>query len=343
VKRTLSTALAAAVLLFAPPAHAHPLDESRAEVTVAGSTVHWRLAVHPSFLAQIDTNGDGRISSEEIQANLPALDRFFAARLFVNTGGRLCDPQVEGVSGGPGLERVTITIDYRCPGPIEKLRIEMHLFDGITPNWVCLARLHWGGEDRQFAFREGSAAWELGGPAAGERGLAALGVEHIFTGYDHLMFLVGILLLGGRFWSLVKIVTAFTIAHSVTLILAALGLVELPPTVVEPAIALSIAYVGAENFFLKSTDRRWIIAFVFGLVHGFGFAGVLREMGLPERGLVISLLSFNVGVEMGQLAVVAVVLPLILLMRRLPWHRRATYAISAVITGFGLYWFFQRI
>ena len=171
----------------------------------------------------------------------------------------------------------------------------------------------------------------------------ALGVEHIFTGYDHLMFLVGLLLLGGRFWSLLKIVSAFTIAHSVTLVLAALGIVELPPRMIEPAIALSIAYVGAENFILKSTDRRWIIAFVFGLVHGFGFAGILQEMGLPERGLVISLLSFNVGVEIGQIAVVALVLPLILTLQRWPLHRRVVHVLSAIIIGFGLYWFVERI
>lgn len=290
------------------------------------------------------------LSAAEIQANLPTLSKFFADRLYVNAGGRLCAPRVEGVSDAPDPERVAIGVEYRCPGPVEELRIEMHLFDGITPNWVSLVRLRWGAAERDFAFREGSAAWEVSGPQEEGAGLAAqaasflaLGVEHIFTGYDHLMFLVGLLLLGGRLWSLFKIVTAFTIAHSVTLVLAALGVVTLPARLVEPAIALSIAYVGAENFFLKSADRRWIIAFVFGLVHGFGFAGVLRELGLPERGLILSLLSFNVGVEAGQIAVVAVVLPLIVLLRRQPWQRHAVRALSLAIVAFGLYWFFQRI
>ena len=294
----------AALLLLAPPATAHPLDESRADVVVAGARVRWLLSVHRSFLAGLDSDRDGMIAPGEVHANLPSLTKFFGDRLYVNAGGRLCTPRVEGVAGSPDPERVAIGIEYRCPAPIKALRIEMHLFDGITPNWVSLVKLRWAGSEREFAFREGSAAWEVGGAEAGGTGLAAqagsflaLGVEHIFTGYDHLMFLVGLLLLGGRFRSLVKIVTAFTIAHSATLVLAALGVVDLPSRVVEPAIALSIAYVGAENFFLKSVDRRWIIAFFFGLIHGFGFAGILRQLGLPEQGLILSLLSFNVGVE----------------------------------------------
>ncbi len=343
-------AAVAAVLLIAPPAAAHPLDESRAEVVVEGERVRWLLSVHPSFLAALDSDRDGLLASAEVQANLPVLTKFFGDRLYVNSGGRLCMPRVEGVAGASDPDRVAIGIEYRCPAPIQMLRIEMHLFDGITPNWVSLVKLRWAGSVREFAFREGSAAWEVGGAEAGGGGLAAqamsflaLGVEHIFTGYDHLMFLVGLLLLGGRFWSLVKIVTAFTIAHSITLVLAALGVVDLPASLVEPAIALSIAYVGAENFFLKSIDRRWIIAFLFGLIHGFGFAGILRKLGLPEQGLVLSLLSFNVGVEAGQIAVVAVVLPIIVLLRRQPWHRYAVQALSLAILAFGLYWFFDRI
>lgn len=350
IRPVLAAALAAVLLLLAQPAASHPLDESRSEISVERDTVRWRLSVHPSFISSLDQDGDGFLAPSEIEANLPALTEFFATRLFVNAGGRLCAPRVEGVSPTPAGERVTLFVLYRCPVQIKTLRIEMHLFEGVSQNWVNLAKLVWGEEEREFAFREGNPAWELEGLPTGRSGLAAqagsfiaLGVEHIFTGYDHLMFLVGLLLLGGRFWSLFKIVTAFTLAHSVTLVLAALGIVELSPQIIEPAIALSIAYVGAENFILKSTDRRWIIAFVFGLVHGFGFAGILQAMGLPERGLVLSLLSFNVGVEIGQMAIVALVLPLILTLRKWPLHRAVVYALSAIIIGFGLYWFVERI
>lgn len=335
-------------LLNSVSARAHPLDESRSDITVSGATLAWRLSAHTVFLSSLDTNRSGGLEPAEIEAGAPALEQFFARRLFVNAGGRLCRPVVTGINAPPGLPRALITIEYHCPEAIKKLRIEMHLFDGVSPNWVSLARLAWGGEVREFAFREGAGSWEVSAAASSGllaqlRSFLALGIEHIFTGYDHLLFLVGLLLLGGRFWSLVKIVTAFTVAHSVTLILAALGVVHVSPRIVEPAIALSIAYVGAENLFLKSTDRRWMIAFAFGLIHGFGFASILREMGLPKEGLVLSLLSFNVGVEIGQMAVVAVVLPAILLIRKQAWQRTAIYASSLAITGMGLYWFVERL
>ena len=123
-----------------------------------------------------------------------------------------------------------------------------------------------------------------------------LGIEHILTGYDHLLFLLALILRGGNLWSLFKIITAFTIAHSITLALAALNIVMLPERLVEATIALSIAYVAAENLFMrKAVSHRWAVSFLFGLVHGFGFSNVLRELGLPKEGLLWSLLNFNLG------------------------------------------------
>jgi hypothetical protein len=147
------------------------------------------------------------------------------------------------------------------------------------------------------------------------RDYLVLGIEHIFTGYDHLAFLFGLLAVAGfdklrsglRY--VLGVVTAFTVAHSLTLISAGLGWFRLPSSYVEPAIALSIAYVAVENLLVAQPRHRWLETFGFGLVHGFGFASVLRDIGLPPRGLVLSLLSFNVGVEAGQLAVVSLVAP----------------------------------
>ncbi len=169
-----------------------------------------------------------------------------------------------------------------------------------------------------------------------------LGVEHIFTGYDHILFLLGLILLGGSLANLVKMVTAFTVAHSATLILAALQVVSIPSRLVESVIAFSIVYVAVENFFTKEGSQRWVIAFLFGLMHGFGFANVLVELGLPTRGLVTSLLFFNVGVEVGQLVIVAVTFPLIALVLRTKWKQRFIYGISACIFVFGLIWFVER-
>jgi len=170
-----------------------------------------------------------------------------------------------------------------------------------------------------------------------------LGVEHIFLGYDHIMFLLALIAVGGRLMHLVKIVTAFTVAHSITLCLAALEIVNLPAKWVEAGIALSIAYVAIENFWLKRTDHRWVLTFFFGLVHGFGFANVLRELGLPTRGLVASLLSFNIGVEIGQILIVAIVFPLIAWLNRQVYKRSVVLAVSVLIGLFGVGWFIERV
>ena len=135
-----------------------------------------------------------------------------------------------------------------------------------------------------------------------------LGVEHIFLGYDHILFLLSLIVVC-KFGELVKIVTSFTVAHTITLVLATLLDVQLPGRFIETAIAATIVYVAAENFWIEHDARRWRLTFAFGLIHGFGFAGVLRELGLPTVGLVRSLVAFNVGVEAGQLAIVLVLFP----------------------------------
>ena len=146
-----------------------------------------------------------------------------------------------------------------------------------------------------------------------------LGIEHILTGADHLVFLLGLILVGGSLRSLIGVVTAFTLAHSITLALAAFSIFAPSPRLVEPAIALSIAYVGVENLFVTDASKRWRITFPFGLIHGFGFAGALREIALPRGQVPIALVSFNLGVELGQLAVLSIALPLVLAARNASW------------------------
>ena len=171
-----------------------------------------------------------------------------------------------------------------------------------------------------------------------------MGIEHILTGYDHLVFLFGLVLVGGRLKAIVAVITAFTLAHSITLALATLDVWAPSPRFVEPAIALSIAYVGVENFFVQNAERRWRITFPFGLVHGFGFAGALREIGLPRAQVPEALVLFNLGVETGQLAVLAVLLPLIYWLRRFDWFRgRAVQVLSASVALAGLAWFVHRL
>jgi len=169
-----------------------------------------------------------------------------------------------------------------------------------------------------------------------------LGVEHIFTGYDHLAFLVGLLVATSSFRSLIKIVTSFTVAHSITLALATFDAVVLPTRVTESLIALSIGYVAAENLLRSRAIERYRITFLFGLVHGFGFSTVLRQMQLPRRNLALSLFSFNAGVELGQLLFVAIVVPMMMYLAASAWQNRIRSAVSSGIVCVSVYWFIQR-
>ncbi len=176
------------------------------------------------------------------------------------------------------------------------------------------------------------------------------GAEHIFVGYDHVAFLLALLLWARGVWAVVKVVTAFTLSHTITLSLATLDLVSLPGGLVEPLIAASVVAVALENFFDRQIERRWRVAFFLGFIHGFGFAGALRDVGLPQDALLVAFAFFNVGVEIGQVAIVAIVVPLLLVIDRLtarapaaPARRPAlVYAVSATIAGLGGYWFIER-
>lgn len=173
-----------------------------------------------------------------------------------------------------------------------------------------------------------------------------LGVEHILTGYDHLLFLIGLLAVTQRLRSVFSIVTSFTVAHSLTLAAAALDLVHLPSSVIEPLIAASIVYVGIENLRSQAPRQRWLLAFGFGLIHGFGFAGVLRELGLGQNGapIVLPLLGFNLGVELGQAAVATLVVPLLWQFRRnTTLARRSTQWLSLGVATLGAVWLVERL
>src|SRR5262249_10534003 len=174
-----------------------------------------------------------------------------------------------------------------------------------------------------------------------------LGLKHIFTGYDHLLFLLGLLVATRSFVSSLKIITCFTLAHSITLAVATLSRVEISSRIVEPLIAASIVYVGVENL-LRGDDSkgRHLLTFGFGLIHGFGFASVLREMGIDSRpgGVVLPLFSFNLGVELGQMMIAALALPIIWkLWSRPTFSVRFAPACSAIVALLGSVWFVQRI
>ena len=174
-----------------------------------------------------------------------------------------------------------------------------------------------------------------------------LGVQHIWTGYDHLLFLFALLVVCRTFRSIVAIITCFTVAHSLTLAAATLDWVRLPASLVEPIIAATIVYVGAENLWRRGEEPagRWLLTFGFGLIHGFGFASILRDLGVgaDPGGILGPLFAFNLGVELGQVAIAAVVMPLVWRLRQRPaFVTRGVPALSGLIALLGLYWLLER-
>jgi hydrogenase/urease accessory protein HupE len=178
-------------------------------------------------------------------------------------------------------------------------------------------------------------------------GFLKLGVEHIWTGYDHMLFLFALLIVCRSFRSIVSIISCFTLAHSLTLALATMNVINLPSRLVEPAIAASIVFVGAENLARRGAEPRGrsLLTFAFGLIHGFGFASVLRDLGVGtgSQGIAMPLFTFNLGVEVGQIAVAAVVLPIVWQLRKnKTFVQRGVPALSAIVTVAGLYWLLER-
>jgi hydrogenase/urease accessory protein HupE len=170
-----------------------------------------------------------------------------------------------------------------------------------------------------------------------------LGMLHILTGYDHLLFLLALLLRKQTFKQYTAIITSFTIAHSITISLAVLGIITLPSRFVEAVIAFSIVYVALENIFRKEINHRWGVTFLFGLIHGLGFANILKEMNIPKADLAVALVNFNIGIEVVQLALVLLVLPLLTYMFKLKSSGLIIKAGSIIVAALGAFWLIERL
>jgi hypothetical protein len=235
---------------------------------------------------------------------------------------------------------------YKFSHPVTDLEISSTLDRATEPQHSHIVQIGEGDEARQAVIDAANPSVQIDLREktffATVWSFVKLGIEHIFTGYDHLAFLAGLLVLTTTPGSLFKVITSFTAAHSITLALATFGVVAIPSRLIESLIALSIAYIAIENFTGKMLIGRWKITFLFGLVHGFGFSNVLSEMVLTRRTLAISLFSFNAGVELGQLAFVGVVFPLVYSLAESRWKVPFRAATSCGIALLGLFWFVQR-
>ena len=267
--------------------------------------------------------------------------------LAIEFDGRAVEPVESSLERDAGNVRVT----FRVPGTPPAARIAVHskLLESLPPGHRQYVAVRYPGgrlaAEAMLSLRSNRFEAAVTSPAAHPAPhFVLLGVEHIGTGWDHLVFLFGLLVAGSALRPALKVITSFTVAHSITLVLAALGVVALPSRVVEPLIAVSIVYVGLENLFHRNLERRWLVTFGFGLAHGFGFASALADLGIGRgAGRLLPLASFNIGVEVGQVAIALLVLPLVWRFRRHPaFAARAVPALSALVAACGVFWFVQR-
>ena len=316
-----------ALVMLQTAAFAHDFSTSYSHVTVDGTTVEVRLTLN---LRDFHAEDLTKAVQENYQLQAPDAP----SSMVIRSSDTIAD------------NVVLLDLVYDFPHAVTSLRITSTL-DRITqPDHSHIIQIGDGDDTREAILNASNPSVET---QLGEKAFfqtvwdfVKLGIEHIFTGYDHLAFLAGLLITTTTLRSLVRVITSFTAAHSITLALATFGVVSLPGRLIESLIALSIAYIAIENFTGKTLVHRWKITFLFGLVHGFGFSNVLKEMALSRRTLAVGLFSFNGGVELGQLGFVCIVFPVVLYLSMSRWKPQFLSGSSAAIGGLGFFWFIQR-
>jgi hydrogenase/urease accessory protein HupE len=342
--------------LDAMPAYAHNVGVSSSEISVNGRVV----AIEINALARdyekaanvrISEAGPGSVNAVALAVMAPAVLGYVRSHAEVLSDGIPCEPDEGKVR--PADTHVTVTLVWTCPNG-GALRYRVSLFRDVDPSAQHLVSLDTQTGKMEFALDKNRSELPLSGGVPSTFQVAghflAAGVEHIFLGYDHIAFLIAIILSTSRVWPVVKAVTAFTFAHSITLSLAALDIVRIPSAIIEPAIAASIVFVAIENLTTREAGNRWRETFLFGLLHGFGFASALEEFGLPKAKLLTALAAFNCGVEIGQVLIVATAFGLLLAVDRWQISRASgpvrnpdfVHAVSFAIVLLGSYWFVSR-
>jgi len=364
-------ALGAILLALVLPitALAHNPDTSYARCLIADDHVELKFTFDITTLLKItdaDSDQDQRLTRAELRAAAPAIQRFLRESVILEIDGHRVDlgealDPVWPPEAGEAIARPDwhspaslIAFPFRetASAPPREVALTFTLFSQLGARHTVLGVFERRGQTQEVTFTSAEPDY-LFDPSyvtssepekvpAALRRFFKLGVEHIFLGYDHICFLLALIVVS-RFGELVKIVTSFTVAHSITLILAALKIVTLPPRLIECGIALTILYVAAENLWRRNITHRWVLTFFFGLIHGFGFANVLAELNLPRDATIRCLLSFNVGVEAGQLTIVAALFPLLRLLAGWRYAGQVKVGISVAVGLFGLGWFIERV
>jgi hypothetical protein len=363
--------LIAALLLLACwslPAQAHKPSDSYLTLSVHGSDVdgQWDIALRDlDFAIGLDSDGNGELTWNEVRARHPAISAYALSRLKLSSEGQPCPLTVDQhlLNDHSDGTYAVLRMRAHCLAPITALAVHYSLLFDVDPQHKGLLNLSYQGRvstaifdpDRpqQVVRVAESSRWTQFGDYVRN------GIWHIWVGYDHILFLLSLLIpavlvaggpengrsqLKAAALDVLRIVSAFTVAHSITLTLATLGVVSLPSRLVESAIAASVVLAALNNVWPLLGHRRALVAFVFGLVHGFGFASVLVDLGLPTGALALSLAGFNIGVEVGQLAIVALFLPIAYLLRGTMFYRRVVMlGGSTAIMMVALVWLTERV
>lgn len=343
-----------ALVIGSGVALAHKTNLTRGLVQLDGPVVTYSLSFSPhdiAVAAGMETDFKTPLTPEDFAPHLDELVDYVSGRLFIGSERGDCPLEI-GVNGEALPEVFLVTARARCEAPPRSLTIRFLIFFfDIDPNHRGIGRLilPMGGQE-EFLFDAGTTEFttEITHPEPPApwhvrlTRLITLGIEHILLGVDHILFVLLLVLAVPRAWPVVRIVTAFTAAHSVTLGLAWYGVLDLPTRVVETAIALSVAYVAVEN--MLGIGRRWRsgIAALFGLVHGLGFYRVLSALELEGASAALTLAGFNIGVEIGQLAVVALAAVPLIWARDKPWYPRLVWILSGVVLIVALWWVAER-
>ncbi|MFM9924355.1 HupE/UreJ family protein [Variovorax sp. H27-G14] len=377
-RAALAALLLVALLFGAAPAHAHKASDAYLQLHRSGDTLdlRWDIALRDlDALLDLDTNADRKLSWGEVRTRLPDIRAYALARLSLQQGScALTEAQPSAVEDRIDGAYLVLRLQAQCSAGAA-LNIDYRLFREVDPTHRGLLRVEVDGNAqptvRSLDPSGGpvTVAWPGAGGATDAAALSAPGsdtsffrdgIHHILIGYDHILFLVCLLLPAvlrrkpegwqpvvtwrEAVWPMLGIVTMFTIAHSITLALAGLKVVTISPRIIEPGIAITIMLAAIDNIYPVLRGRRKLFSFLFGLIHGFGFAGALAELDLPLRDFVVALLQFNLGVEAGQLMVVAVVLVALLALRN--WRRYPPLVLrggSAVAVLVAAIWLGERV
>jgi hydrogenase/urease accessory protein HupE len=361
-------------------AHAYSASYTTLDLTKLQTKMTYEIdEVSVIELAGGDVNKNGMLEPEEFEAIKNKIENVIKEKIIIKIDGQQqIWPKLETIVLNRKGDATQLRLEVVFPALTASQSISFtdNLYpDNKSANYVDLLKINYGDQNSTAALQGNNRNWsmiisegDLAGSQSNEKvskpdqlhqskktgephsnstsgwfSFLKLGMNHILSGYDHLLFLLALLIARQSFKQFAKVITAFTIAHSLTLTLTVLGIISIPSNFVEPAIALSICYVALENIFRKTVSYRWVLTFLFGLIHGMGFADILTEMNLPKGELAIDLASFNIGIELIQLLIVIILLPILTLVHRSKFSQKTVIAVSAIAFLLGGMWLVERL